>query len=118
MSIQSLLDQWCEIILLNKFLGNVHEFYVHIFRAIHWCLGVKSFFVKAEKALIMMRQDTVNHKLDQVDRTCGRAYIAGILDAASIYGDACTIGIFLLRSDLTHNHGVANFLPYVARGMF
>ena len=67
---------------------------------------------------IATRQDTVNNKLDQVKRTCGRAYIAGIKYADASYGDACTIGIFLLRSDLTYNHGVANFLPSIARDIF
>ena len=81
--------------------------------------GGKSFIcVKAEKARISTIQDTVNHELDEVEGTCGRTYISGIIDAATSNGDACTIGIFLLRSDLTHNHGVANFLPSVARDIF
>ena len=54
----------------------------------------------------MTRQSTVNHELDEVEGTCGRAYIFWITDVATIDGDACKIGIFLLRSDLTHNHGV------------
>ena len=33
-------------------------------------------------------------------------------------GDACTIGIFLLRSEFTHNHVVANFLSSVMRDIF
>ena len=74
--------------------------------------------VKADKMRILMRQNTVNHYLEQVEITCGRAYISGITDAAASYGNACTIGLFLLRSDLTHNHGVENFLPSVAMDMF
>ena len=66
----------------------------------------------------MTRHDTVNNEIDQVERTCGRAYIAGITDEDASYGDACTIGILLLRSDLTHNHGVSKFLPSVARDIF
>ena len=74
--------------------------------------------VKVDKVRIAKRQETVNNELDQVKRTCGRVYISKIIFAASIYGDACTIGILLLRSDLTHNHGVVNFLPSVARDIF
>ena len=50
--------------------------------------------------------------------TCGPAYIAWIADAATIDGDACTIGILFLRSDLTHNHGVENFFSSVSRDIF
>ena len=64
------------------------------------------------------RQDTVNHEIEQVNITCGSAYIARITDSVASYGDACTIGIFLLRSDLTHNHGVENFLLSFARYIF
>ena len=102
--------------LINSW--DVREFYAHIFRAIHWCLEVKVFCVKADKLCIATGQNTVNQELDQVKRTCGRAYISGTTNEAARYSDACTIGIFLLRSDLTHNHGVANFLPSVARDIF
>ena len=88
---------------------------MHIFREINWCLEVQVFCVKADKARISTRQDTVNHEIDQVEITCRRAYISGITDTAASYGDACTIGIFLLRSDLTQNHGVENLLPSVAK---
>ena len=74
--------------------------------------------VKADKSLIATRQENINNDLDQVKRTCGRAYIAEIIDPVARYGDACTIGILLLRSDLTHNHGVENLLPSVARDIF
>ena len=47
-----------------------------------------------------------------------RAYIAWIADAATSDVDACTIGILLLRSDLTHNHGVANLFSSVSRDIF
>ena len=73
--------------------------------------GGKSVFFKADKARILTKQETVNHELDQVERTCGRAYISGITFTTARYGDTYTIGILLLRSDLTHNHGVANLLP-------
>ena len=36
----------------------------------------------------------------------GCTYIAEITYAVTRYGDTCTIGIFHLRSDLTHNLGV------------
>ena len=81
-------------------------------------MEVNLFCVKAEKARIATIQDTVNHALDQFERTFGRAYILGITDVAVSYGDACTIGILLLRLDHTHNHGVANLLPSAARDIF
>ena len=65
-----------------------------------------------------MIQDTFNYKLDEVEGTCGRAYISWIVDAATSDGDACTIGIFLLRSDLIHKHGMANFLSSVSKDIF
>ena len=78
----------------------------------------KVFCVKTDKARIETRQETVNHELDQIKRTCGRSYISKITDAAARNGDACTIGIFLLRSDFTNNHGVENFLSSVTRDIF
>ena len=74
--------------------------------------------VKSYKVRIATRQDTVNNELDQIERTCGRAYISGITYAADSYCDAYTIGMFLLRSDLTHKYGVANLLLSVARDIF
>ena len=57
-------------------------------------------------------------ELDEVGATCGHAYIARITDAATIEGDACTIGIFLLKLDLTHKHLVENFFYFISRDVF
>ena len=65
-----------------------------------------------------MRQNNVNRYLDEVKVTCRRAYIYGITYAASSNGDVCTIGIFILRSDLTYNHGVENFFSSISRDIF
>ena len=72
--------------------------------------GGKLFCVQSDKAHIARIQETFNHELDEVEGTCGSAYIAGITDAAAINGYACTIGIFLLSLEITHNHGVEIFL--------
>ena len=100
------MDQLHEIIFLNEFLGNVRGFYAHILWSIHWGLEINFFCVKAEKLRIAAIQDTVNHELDKVEGTCGHAYISWISDVATSNGDTCTIGIFILRSDLTNHHGV------------
>ena len=76
------------------------------------------FCVKVDKVRIATTQDTVNHEIDQVDRTCGCAYISGIIDSASGNGDVYTISIFLLRSDFTHNHGVENLILSVTKDIF
>ena len=76
------------------------------------------FCVKAEKLRIATRQDAFNHEIDQVKRTCVRAYISGVAYAAASDGDMCTIGILLLRSDFIHNHGVEIFLSSVSRDIF
>ena len=81
-------------------------------------MEIKNFCVKAYKSRIATIQYTVNHDLVEVDGTCGRAYIAWITDVATSNSDACTIGIFLLRSDLTHNHGVENFFSSVSGDIF
>ena len=88
---------------------------MHILRSIHWCLEVKAFCVKADKARITTIQNTVNNEIDKIEGTCGRAYISGITDAAASDGDVCRIGILLLRSDFTHNHVVGNLFSYVSR---
>ena len=87
------------------------------FRSIDWGLDIY-FCIKWDKARIEMRQDTVNHNIYQVERTCGSAYIAGITDAATSDGDACTIRVFLLGLDLKHNHWVEIFLSSVTRDIF
>ena len=107
-----------EIIFLNEFLGNFREFYAHMLRSIHWVLEIKVFYVKADKARIFLRQDTVNHDLDEVEVTFGCAYIAWVVDGDTRDSDTCTIGILLLRSDLTHNHGVANLFSSISRDIF
>ena len=78
----------------------------------------KRFSIKSDKARIAKIQDTVNHELDKVEGTCVRAYVAWIAYAATSNDDVCTIGIFLLRSDLTHNHGVENIFSSVLRDIF
>ena len=65
-----------------------------------------------------MRQDTVNHDIDNFKGTCGCAYFSWISDVATSNGDMCKLGIFLLRSDLTHNHGVEILFSSVLRGIF
>ena len=67
---------------------------------------------------IATRHDTAINELDKAEGTCGSAYIDWIADAATSDGDACTIGILLLRSDLTHNNGVANLFSSVLRDIF
>ena len=47
----SLLDQWRDIILLNELLGNVQEFYAHIFRAVHWCLEVNFYLCQSRQSM-------------------------------------------------------------------
>ena len=73
------------------------------------------FCVKAYIARIATRQDTINHELDEVEVTCGRAYVAWISYAATIDSDECPIGIFLLRPDLTHNHDVGKHFSSILR---
>ena len=65
-----------------------------------------------------MRQDTVNHEADEVEGTCGRADVAWIEDVTTSDVDACLNGIFLLRSDLTHYHGVENLFSSVLMDIF
>ena len=55
---------------------------------------------------IATRQDTVNDDIAWVE------YLA------TSDGDACPIGILILRFDLTYNHGVANFFSSVLRNIF
>ena len=78
-------------------------------------MEINVYCVKEDKAYIATRQDTVNHELEEDEGICGRAYISGITDAATRDGDACTIGILLLRLDLTQNHGAANFFSSFLR---
>ena len=108
----------CEIIFLNELLGNVQEFYAYILRSIHWGLEIKVFCVKEEKTQIATRQDIVNYAIDEAEGTYGHAYIAEITEAAANNSDVCTIGILLLRSEFTHNHGVANSLSSITRYIF
>ena len=76
------------------------------------------FCIKSDKARIATRRDGVNHELDEVEGTCGHAYIAEITDAAARNGDTCMIWIFLLRLDFTHNHGVANLFSSITMDIF
>ena len=80
--------------------------------------GVIFSCLKAYKARIATQDGTVNHELDEVEGTYGRAYISVITYAAASVSDACTIGIFLLRSHFTPYHGLENFFSSVLRDIF
>ena len=80
--------------------------------------GGKCFCIKSDKARIATRQNTVNQDIENVEGTCGRAYIVWIKDAANSDCYECKIGIFLLGSDLTHNYGVENFSSSVSSDIF
>ena len=80
--------------------------------------GDKKIEVKADKARIATRQDTVNDELEKVKGTCGCAYITWVAYLATSDSDVCKIGILLLRFDLTYNHVVENLFSSVLRDIF
>ena len=102
-----------KIILINDFLRNVRQFDAYIFRPGHGRLQIEVFCIKTCKPGIAAGQDTVDHELDQIERTGGSADVARVLYMATRQGDPGTVGIGLLRSDFTNNHGVADVLASV-----
>ena len=77
--------------------------------------GGRSFFIKAEKARILTRYNTVNDEFEEVEGTCWHTYIAGVENLATSDGDTCPIGIFLMRFDLADNHIVTNLFSSILR---
>ena len=65
-----------------------------------------------------MRHNTVNDEFDEVEGTGWHTYISRVTNLATSDGDACSIGILLMRFDLADNHGVANFFSSVLRDIF
>ena len=92
--------------------------YAHILGSLYRGLEIKVFKVKAYKAHIATRKDTVNDESEEVEVTCGHAYIDWVADLDTRDGDACPIGILLLRFDLTYNHGVADLFSSVLMDIF
>ena len=76
------------------------RFYAHILGLLHRGLEIKVFKFKSDKASIATRKDTVNNELDEVEETCGHAYIDWVSDLDTRDGDTCPIGILLLRSQV------------------
>ena len=72
-------------------------------------MEVEVFKINADKARIVTRQKTVNDEFDEVEGTGWCTYIAGVANLATRDGDACSIGIFLMRLNLAYNHVVTNF---------
>ena len=48
-----------------------------------------------------------------MNRLAYRTYIPRVANLTTCDGDACLIGIFFVRFDLTDNHGVANLFSSV-----
>ena len=63
-------------------------------------------------------QNTVNDEFDEVEGTGWRTYIARVANLATSDGDVCSIGIFLMRFNLSDNHGVKNLFSSVLRDIF
>ena len=91
---------------------------MHILGSLHLSLEVEAFLIKADKARIATIQNTVNDEFDEVERTGWRTYISGIAHLATVDGDACLIGISLMRFNLADNHLVTNLFYSVLRYIF
>ena len=71
------------------------------------------FKIKADKAPIATRHNTVNDEFDKIEETGWHTYIAGVASLATSDGYVCPIGIILMRFNLTDNHVVTNFFSSV-----
>ena len=107
-----------KIVFINDFLRNVRQFDAHIFRSGHRRLQIEVLCIEAGKPDITAGQDTIDHELDQIERSSWGADVVRVLDMAARQGDLRTVGVGLLRADFTNNHCVADVLASVLRNVF
>ena len=102
-----------EVVFLHEFFGDVGDLDANIFRLEHRRVQVEVFEVDGAEPSVFPGEDTVEEELDQLERGCVGADIAGIAYSVAANGDAGAVRIVLFRSDLTDNHGVTDFLALV-----
>ena len=107
-----------QVIFVNEFLGDVFEFDLDVFWALHRSTQVEVGDVKAAKFGVRTRQHTINYKLNEFQR-CGRGGdFAGEDDTIPSHGNSGTIGIFLVGFNFADDAGEANFLAPILGDVF
>ena len=99
-------------------MRNNLQFDNFIFWAVHSIIQVKVLYIKARKPCAWTRKGAVNYKLQEFQRPCRCCNIPRVSGTIYWHSYASTIGVVLVRYDLTHHTSVTYLLPTVVRNIF
>jgi hypothetical protein len=102
-----------KLVLLNEFRWDVGDFDVDIFWVGHWHVEVEVLEVNGAEARSFAREHTIEQQLKEFKGRSVGANVPWEADAIASDGDASAIRIVFIRTNLTNNHGVADFYSFV-----
>ncbi len=102
-----------KLVLLNEFRWDVGDLDADIFRVGHWCIEVEVLEVNAAKVCSFAREHTIEKQLEEFKGRSVGANVPREADAVASDGDVSVIWIVFIRTNLTNNHGVADFFSFV-----
>jgi hypothetical protein len=102
-----------KLVLLNEFCWDVRDLDADIFRVGHWRVEVEVLKVNGAEAHSFAREYTIEHQLEEFKGPSVGANIPRVTDVIASDDDASAIWIVFIRTNLTNNHGVADFFSFV-----
>jgi hypothetical protein len=102
-----------KVVFLDEFFGDVEDLDADIFRIEHGRVEIEVLEVDGAEASIFPGEDTIEEELDKLKRGRVGANVTRIADSVATNGDSGAVRVILVRTDLTDNHGVTDFLALV-----
>jgi hypothetical protein len=104
-----------KVVLLNEFHQDVSNFNADVFGVWHWSIKVEVLEVDGAETCAWARKHAVEKKLDKFEGRGVGSHVAWEADAIAADRYAGAIRIIFFRTHFAYHHGVANFLPFMAR---
>jgi hypothetical protein len=73
---------------------------------------------EAHRASSRLQQNTIDHQLYELERTCWGCHVARIEYVVAGESELCSIGIIFLRPQFSDNTGVTDVTAFVEWGVF
>ncbi len=104
-----------DCIFLDELARDVRELDANIFRIKHRNVQIEVLEINGAELSSFLGEDTVELELDEFKQGCVGAHIAWIANPVAANGDTGAIRIILFKTNLTNDHGVADFLALVGQ---
>jgi hypothetical protein len=102
-----------EIVFLDELIRNFRELNANIFGIGYRSNAIEVLEIDGAEPSSFPREDTVEWGLDKFKQGCVGAHITRIANPVAANGDVGAVRIILFRTNLTNDHGVADFLALV-----